>query len=347
MKIVLFTLGGTIASTAAGTTAASTTAGGVIPQLAGADLLASVPGLGRAGADLQVRDFRQTASSSLTIGDVVDLVRAIRAEVAAGAAGVVVSQGTDTIEETAFLADLLYAGDVPVVFTGAMRNPTLAGPDGPANLRAAVTVATSPDARGLGCVVVFSDEIHAARFVRKAHTTSVGAFVSPLAGPLGIVAEDRVVLLTRPARWPALPDPLPAPSPGPRPGPPVRIGLVTMVLGDDGTLLEAAADRFSGLVVAGFGGGHVPASLVATLGETAQRIPVVLASRTGAGMVLASTYAYPGSELDLRPRGLIGAGFLDPIKARLLLHVLLAGGAARAEIAAAFASIGADLAGPA
>jgi L-asparaginase len=351
MKIVLFTLGGTIASTAAGTTAAGTTADGVIPQLAGADLLASVPGLDRAGADLRVRDFRQTASSSLTIADVVDLVRAIRAEVAAGAAGVVVSQGTDTIEETAFLADLLYAGDVPVVFTGAMRNPTLAGPDGPANLRAAVTVATSPDARGLGCVVVFSDEIHAARFVRKAHTTSVGAFVSPLAGPLGIVAEDRVVLLTRPPRWPALPDPrpdpLPGPSPGPLPGPPVRIGLVTMVLGDDGTLLEAAADRFSGLVVAGFGGGHVPAPLADVLDETAQRIPVVLASRTGAGMVLANTYAYPGSELDLRPRGLIGAGFLDPIKARLLLHVLLAGGADRAGIAAAFASFGADLAGPA
>jgi L-asparaginase len=332
MKVTLFTLGGTIASTGA--------AGGVAPKLTGADLLASIP---TAGVTLEVHDFRQVPSASLAVGDVLDLVRAIRAEVAAGADGVVVSQGTDTIEETVFLADLLYGGDVPVVFTGAMRNPTLAGADGPANLRAAVTVAASPQARGLGCMVVFGDEIHAARFVAKAHTTSVTAFISPPAGPLGIVAEDRVILLTRPARWAALPDP----QQDPQLTSPVRTGLVTMVLGDDGALLEAAAGRYSGLVVAGFGAGHVPGPIAAMLGEIAQRIPVVLASRTGAGMVLAGTYAFPGSELDLRQRGLIGAGFLEPLKARLLLHVLLAGGASRDAIAATFAAVAADLAGPA
>jgi L-asparaginase len=200
-------------------------------------------------------------------------------------------------------------------------------------------VAASPQARGLGCLVVLSDEIHAARFVRKAHTTSVTAFVSPLAGPLGLVAEDHAIVLTRPARWAALPDP--------RPGALVRTGLVTMVLGDDGTLLDAAAGQFNGLVVAGFGGGHVPGPIAAALGDAAQRIPVVLASRTGAGMVLAGTYAYPGSELDLRGRGLIGAGFLDPLKARLLLHLLLAGGASRDAIGATFAAVGADRPGPA
>src|ERR1700743_1106386 len=182
MKIALFTLGGTIASTSTGA--------GVMPQLTGADLLAAAPGLERAGVTVGVHDFRQVPSSSLTVADVLDLVRAIRAEVAAGAGGVVVSQGTDTIEETAFLGDLLYAGDVPGVFTGAMRNPTRAGPDGPANLRAAVAVAASPQARGLGCLVVLGDEIHAARFVSKAHTTSVTAFVSPPAGALRIVGED-------------------------------------------------------------------------------------------------------------------------------------------------------------
>jgi L-asparaginase len=331
MKVTLFTLGGTIASTSTST--------GVVPQLTGAELVASVPGLDRVGVTLQVHDFRQVPSSSLTVDDVLDLVRAIRAEVAAGADGVVVSQGTDTIEETSFLADLLYAGQVPVVFTGAMRNPTLAGPDGPANLRAAVAVAASPQARGLGCLVVLGDEIHAARFVRKAHTTSLTAFVSPPAGPLGLVAEGHAIVLTRPARWAALPDP--------RPGAPVRTGLVTMVLGDDGTLLDAATGLFNGLVVAGFGGGHVPGPVAAALGDAAQHIPVVLASRTGAGMVLAGTYAYPGSELDLRRRGLIGAGFLDPLKARLLLHLLLAGGASRDAIAATFAAVAADLPGPA
>ena len=343
MKVVLFTLGGTIASTPA--------AGGVVPRLSGADLLTSVPGLDRAGLEVKVHDFRQVPSSSLTIGDILDLAVAIREQVGAGADGVVVSQGTDTIEETVFLLDLLYGGEAPVVFTGAMRHPMLAGADGPANLLAAVTVAASPQARGLGCLVVFGDEIHAARFVRKAHTTSITAFISPPTGPLGVVAEGRPVVLTRPVRRPALPA-LPAAGPpagrpgGAAPARDIRTGLVTMVLGDDGTLLDAAAGRFDGLVVAGYGAGHVPEVLVARLGDLAQRIPVVLASRTGAGMVLTRTYGYPGSELDLRDRGLIGAGFLDPIKARLLLHVLLVSGAARPQIAAAFAAIAADLADP-
>ncbi len=340
MKVALFTLGGTIASTGA--------AGGVEPRLTGADLLTSVTGLEQAGAELTVHDFRQVPSSSLTLDDMLGLAAAIQAQTGPdtpGADGVVVSQGTDTIEETSFLLDLVYDGDAPVVFTGAMRNPTLAGADGPANLLAAVTVAAARQARGLGCLVVLGDEIHAARFVRKAHTTSVTAFISPPAGPLGLVAEGRVVMLTRPARRPplavlrALPA-LPAQAGGP--GRDVKTGLVTMVLGDDGTLLEAAAGRFDGLVVAGYGAGHVPAAVVGQLGALARRIPVVLASRTGAGMVLARTYGYPGSELDLRERGLIGAGFLDPLKARLLLHLLLAAGAGRDEIAAGFAAVAAD-----
>jgi L-asparaginase len=334
MKVVLFTLGGTIASTPA--------AGGVVPRLTGADLLTSVPGLDRDGLEVQVRDFRRVPSSSLAIGDILDLAVAIGEQVSAGADGVVVSQGTDTIEETAFLLDLLYDGEAPVVFTGAMRHPMLAGADGPANLLAAVTVAASRLARGLGCLVVFGDEIHAARFVRKAHTTSVTAFISPPTGPLGVVAEGRPVVLTRPVRRPALPTPWPGGAAAP--GRDIRTGLVTMVLGDDGTLLDAAAGRFDGLVVAGYGAGHVPEVLVARLGDLARHIPVVLASRTGAGMVLTRTYGYPGSELDLRDRGLIGAGFLDPIKARLLLHVLLMSGAARPEIVAAFGAIAADLA---
>jgi len=333
-RVAVFTLGGTIAMASAGG------ADPAVLALSAADLLASVPGLGEAGAGITVHDFRRLPGASLSIGDVLDLAASIAREVTAGAAGAVVIQGTDTIEETAFLLDLVHSSDAPVVVTGAMRHPGLAGADGPANILAALVAAASPRLRGMGCLVVFGDEIHAARFVRKAHATSITAFESPSAGPLGQVAEGEVLVFTRPAgpagSWPAGRWPVSRPAGPGQADPTVRVGLVTMTLGDDGELLRAAAGRVHGLVVAGFGVGHVPAWLVPDLEALAHQIPVVLASRTGAGPVLREMYGFAGSERDLQARGLIGAGFLDPPKARLLLHLLLARGARREEIAAAF-----------
>lgn len=336
-RVAVFTLGGTI-SMAGG----SGGPGGVVPRLAGSELLDAVPGLAGAGALAEVHDFRQLPSAALGIADVLELAAVIEAELAAGAAGAVVIQGTDTIEETSFLLDLLHSGDAPVVVTGAMRHAGLAGADGPANILAAIQAAASPLLAGLGCIVVFGDEIHAARYVRKAHATSITAFASPSAGPLGHVIEGTVRLLSRPVRRSAAALAVLPAAALPAAGQPggVRVGLVAVCLGDDGEFLRAAAGPLDGLVVAGFGGGHVPPVLVPLLDELAARMPVVLASRTGAGTVLAATYGAAGSERDLLSRGLISAGFLDPLKARLLLHVLIAAGADNAQLRTAFRSAG-------
>ncbi|SDC49205.1 asparaginase [Actinokineospora iranica] len=320
-RVVLFALGGTIAM--AGDA-------GVVPALSAAQLVAAVPGLADSGITVDVEDFRRVSGASLTFEDMAALSAAIEDRLDAGADGVVVTQGTDTIEETAYLLDLSHARPNPIVVTGAMRNPTLAGPDGPANLLAAVRTAASPTAADLGVLVVFADEIHAAARVRKTHSTSGATFRSPDSGPLGHVVEGTPRFLARPTHRSPLvrvDNPLP-----------VEVPLVTMTLGDTGATLAAIAGQVDGLVIAGFGAGHVPARAVEALADLAARVPVVLASRTGAGPVLARTYGFPGSESDLLARGLIPAGFLDPLKARVLLHQSLAAGHGHTAVRAVFAT---------
>jgi L-asparaginase len=317
----VISLGGTIATVPA----ADGRAGAAI-GLSPEDLVAAVPQLADTGIALDLVDLRRLPGASVRSEDVRAAAGKARALVAAGAAGVVVTQGTDTIEETAFLLDLLWTDEASVVVTGAMRYPSLAGADGPANLLAAVQVAASPQARDLGCLVVMSNEIHAARWVRKTHSVSVGAFASPAAGPVGHVVEGRPHIWWRPVRL----------GPYATVDSRIKVALLTVSLDDDGDLLRAVDDRYAGAVVAGFGAGHVPDTMVEASGRLAARIPVVLASRIGVGPVLSATYGFAGSESDLQGRGLIGAGFLDAYKARILLRVLLSAGADRAEIAAAF-----------
>ncbi|HVK23445.1 MAG TPA: asparaginase [Actinokineospora sp.] len=320
-KVAVIAMGGTIAMTPG-------SGAGVVPALGADDLIAAVPGLAELDVELTAQTLRSLPSPSIGFADLVALSHAVRAEIEAGATGVVVTHGTDTIEETALFLDLTVDSPAPIVVTGAMRAPASAGADGPANLYAAIRVALAPTARGLGCLVVMSDEVHGARFVRKSHTSSTGAFVSPGFGPLGLIVEGEPRLRGTPRVALTLPagDGIAG----------LRVGLITIALGDDGELLRRSGDAFDGIVIAGLGAGHVPAGMVPLVAEFAARVPVVLASRTGSGSVLRQTYGYPGSEVDLLDRGLIHAGFLDPAKARILLQLLLADGADRDRIAATF-----------
>lgn len=325
-------LGGTITMTPA------SGGGAVTPSLQAADLVSAVPGLDEV-AELTVATLRTEPSAWLTPLDVVAVAEWARGQVVDGGVdGVVVVQGTDTIEETAYLLDLYWGRPEPLVVSGAMRAPSAAGADGPANLLAAAVVAGSAEARDRGVLVVLNDEVHAAARVRKTDTVALQTFASPPFGPVGRVHERRVTFAGRPARWPALP------LPG---GRTPRLALLETHLGDVGDVLGLVArDGYEGVVLAGFGAGHVSAALAELVSTVVPHCPVVLASRTGAGPVLTGTYGFVGSEQDLLARGVLSAGWLDPRKARLLLWALLAADADPETVRATVAARGGAPGGP-
>ncbi|SFL49893.1 asparaginase [Geodermatophilus ruber] len=329
-RVVVGSLGGTITMTP------PSTGGGALPTLAAADLVRDVPGLAEV-ADLAACTLRTVPGAWLTPLDVAAVAEWARAQ---DADGVVVVQGTDTIEETAYLLDLYWDRPEPLVVTGAMRTPAVAGADGPANLLAATVVAAAAASRGRGALVVLDDQVHAAARVRKTDSIALHAFTSGAFGPVGRVHERRVTYAGRAARWPRLP----GPSAGRNP----RVALLETHLGDTGELLRLVLDAgHDGVVLAGFGAGHVPAALAETVSAAVERGPVVLAGRTGGGPVLGGTYGFVGSEQDLLARGVVPAGWLDPRKARLLLWALLAGGTEPAQVRATITARGAAPGGPA
>lgn len=314
-RVEIIALGGTIACTPAQQ--------GVAPGLTAADLLAAVPSAGNL-AEIGARNLSNVPSTEIGLPGLLQLAAAIRTHEAEGVAGVVVTQGTDTIEETAFVLDRLHGGKIPVVVTGAMRNPSLPGADGPANLFAAVACAASPLCQDLGVMVAFDDTVHPAAWVQKRDTSSTGAFWSP--APLGWMAEGRPVIYARAPRRPATEVAVDANIP--------FVPILKPGISDEPHLVAAClASGAKGLVLDLAGGGHVLASWLGALQDAAKRIPVVFASRTRGGRVLSNTYGQAGGEIDLMRRGLVGSGDLDALKARLTLMLLLMAGQ-EAEFAA-------------
>ena len=330
-RIHILALGGTIAT--------QPDASGVMQMGAGADdLVKAVPSLATL-ADIEAETVSRVGSHSLSF----DQIHGLAAKIAGSQAeGVIVTQGTDTLEETAFLLDLLLERDVPVIVTAAMRNPSLTSADGPGNLLAAVRVACDSwirdHAKTLGVMAVMLDEVYAAADVIKAHPTRLNAFASPQTGPLAALVEDRIVALGLPVR-----DAIEATRRklGTGDGTAQPVALLWMGLDEPGRLIDAmlgAPDRlgYRGAVLGAMGGGHIPERLADVAGRLASAMPTVVSPRAGGGPMLRQTYGGPTSEIGLRKAGLIWGGRLHPLKARVLLETCLRAGLPRAAIADLF-----------
>ena len=310
---------------AAGGTISMTGESGATPDLDAEGLLASIPSLADHDG-LQAQTVTNLPSAHLTLDDQLQICRRAR-DAARRGIGVVVTHGTDTLEETAMLCDVVHDAEAPIVFTGAIRPASAPGADGPANAVDAVSVAASEAAAGLGVLVCFGGEIHHARCVRKTDTTSLVAFSSPQTGPLGRVTEGHPTIWSRIPRNP----PLDPPHLG------GRVLVVGTGAGDDGTLARAALDTEpDGVVIGTLGAGHLAPAVLELWAEAADKIPVVAYCRPERGVILSATYGYRGSERDLRETRIIPAGFLSPQAARMKLLACLASGLEIDEIRWAF-----------
>lgn len=294
-------------------------AGGNVPSHGGEALVAFAPGLD-AIAPYRIENWARLPACHLG-PDKLWALRERVGEIARSGevSGIVVTHGTDTIEETAYLLARTVPAGVPVAITGAMRTSSDEGWDGPRNLLDAARVAASPASAGRGAMVVFHGEILAGETAVKSHATDVAAFTAPHARPIGRVAEGRLIYDAPPAARlpPVQPDGLGA-----------RVALVSLVVGDDGTMLDLARPEHDGVVIVAFGSGNMPPGAVPAVRRWIDDgKPVVLASRCQAGEV-TPVYAFDGGGARTVAMGAIPAGPRTPSQARMELVLALSAGVA-------------------
>lgn len=335
-RIHVLALGGTIATRPDAT-------GAMQMGLGADDLVSAVPVL-KGLADIAAETVSRVGSHSLSFDQIHALAAKIRG---LKADGVIVTQGTDTLEETAFLLDLLLDLKVPVIVTAAMRNPALTSPDGPGNLLAAVRVACDPwvrtHANALGVVAVMLDEVYAAADVLKAHPTRLNAFASTQTGPLAALVENRIVPMSLPVRDAVVAARRKLGDVSKAAAQPVA--TLWMGLDEGGALIEALlADPkhlgYRGAVIGAMGGGHTPERATDVVYCLAKALPTVIAPRAGGGPMLRRTYGGPSSEMALLKAGLIWGGRLNPLKARVLLETCLRAGLSRDAMIEVFDAFG-------
>jgi L-asparaginase len=296
-----------------------------VPALDASGLIGEVPQLAAVPA-LEAETVMGVPGTHISLRQGLELARRA-AEAASGGEGVVITTGTDTMEELAVLCAHLHGAAAPIVLTGANRPGSAPGADGAANLIDAVALAGSRHAAGLGVLVAFGGEAHGAMSVRKVDSTGPAAFGSPVAGPIGRIVEGRVWLHATPVR----PRPLDVERLE------YRVPIVQTGLGDDGDLLRHAAAASDGVVLVALGAGHVSPGALGELRQAASRIPVVVACRPDRPSMLFSTYGFDGAEADIRSSGAACAPFLSPAAARMVLLCCLGAALGRSETAEALA----------
>ncbi len=308
-RVELIATGGTIAM--AGSPAR--------PAISAEDLLAAVPQLANV-AELRVRELSNVPGASLTPALAARAIAAASEAVRDGAAGAVITQGTDTIEETGELADLIWPHEEPLVVTGAIRAGGSLSSDGPLNLLDSVRAACSPSARGAGPLVVFDGTVHPAGQVVKSHTWASDAFASE--SPLGHVREGALRLLRPPARERA---PVASPEEAAAAALDGYVPILAAAAGMDARPLDSLReDGAAALVLVALGAGHLPPAMLPGVDRAlVAGLPLVVCARPERGGTLQSTYGFEGSETDLARRGVVLAGAASPWKARVRLLVAL------------------------
>lgn len=292
--------------------------GAVQPAEAAADLLATLPSLPD-GVEVVVRDVLAKDSSSLTPADQVHIVREVGTALAdPTVAGVVVTHGTDTTEETAYLLDLVHTDERTVVLTGAQRPADAPDPDGPGNLADAIRVAADPSTRGLGVLVVFAGLVLAARGTRKVHTSDLAGFAPADGRFIGQIDADGLTVLAGPVARPHLGRAALAIEP-------IRVDIAAVHPGvDDVSLRAFAAAGARGIVLLALGAGNANAAVVGAVAElSSQGIVIGLTTRVDQGPVIPS-YGGGGGGADLVAAGAVPLGTLRAGQGRILLQALLA-----------------------
>ena len=309
MGVLIVATGGTIASLP------DPERGAVKPAVSGEELVAGIPALARFGP-VEVVELERVNGWNMTPTRMLDVVHELRTRLADATTGAVVTHGTDTVEETAFLCELLVGADMPVVFAAAMRSGAEIAADGPRNLLNAAKVTVSPEAVGWGSLVAMNDELHSARWCRKLDSYRTSAFSSPDHGPVGAVTPERLKISPPPARvLLETPDALRA-----------EVPVLKTYTGMGEELIETVMDetQADGIVLEGTGAGNVPGSALSGIRVAVRRaIPIAIATSVPAGGVVP-IYGGPGGGVTLREEGVLSAGALPAGKARLLLMVCLA-----------------------